>query len=285
MARQRDARLGAKPKHKRDPKSNEWWPDLLWPNPFLDDWLEQEVRFYDLPAPYSRNGVEVELVMPEGRLDDYLNVNFRTGGIQVPLLRVDGKVWMSITYMEVQSLYVPLAVAEGSVATAGLGLGYFPLRAAAKSSVESIDVYEIDSRVIDFFVETFSGRPGFEKLNFIAGDVRELLVDKEYDYVFMDPYQTLLPDKVIEDTRWFLEKNWIGEYRFWGEEIVLLDALFEGGPYVDLTPLERRFFNVWRQTPFWQDPLESGKERLADFYRPLTQYDFRSEVLEALGRV
>lgn len=280
MRLRRMSRLGARRRREDD----DWWPESTWPNPFRDEWLDEEVKFYALPEPYNKDGVEVKLVEPQGVLDDYFNKNFRLGTIKVPLLKVDDEVWMSITYMEVQSLYVPLALARGRSATAGLGLGYFPLRAAEKPEVESIDVYEREPRVIDFFVKTFSGRPGFEKLNFIAGDVRELLVGKEYDYVFMDPYQTLLPDQVIPDIIHFKTENRIGQYRFWGQEAVILDAIFERGAgfYPELSSLERRFFNVWKSTPVYQDESDEDDMTLEDLYRPLTDEDYRQDVFDAL---
>jgi hypothetical protein len=253
---------------------------VLPENPFTDEYLDQEVEFYGLKKPYKKNGVEVRLAEPMGRLDDYLNVNWRVGGPMVPILLVDGHLWMSLTYMEVQSMYVPIAMAGGEVGTAGLGLGYFVLKIAEDDAVESIDVYERDKRVVEFFVEMFEDRPGFEKINFIVGDVRKLMKKKYYDFVFMDVYDTLLPDAAATDIDLFINANDIQDYRFWGLEKVLLDSMIaEERPHVLM--FEREYFKTWAQTPLEDDP----DTVLSQLYCPATDPEYRCQVLLRLERV
>ncbi len=110
-------------------------PYYLFPlNPFSDAYLAQEIRFYALPSGVHRYGaVESRYIRkPDGDLDDYFNQHNRVQLPPIPTFFIDRKVWMSLAPIEVQSCAVAIAMAEGRVATAGLGMGYFALRAAAK---------------------------------------------------------------------------------------------------------------------------------------------------------
>lgn len=216
-------------------------------NPFTDEYMQQEVNFYGLQDGYENSGITVaQREMPGQRLDDYLNKNFRIDVPSFPVLYIDGKTWMSLTFMELQSGFLPIEFAQGRVACGGLGLGYFLLRAMAKPTVESIDVYEREARIITFFKDAFSHRPGFEKLTFIEGDIHEQLHGKQYDFVYIDIYQTLLPDEVISDMLLFCRKNEIEQYHFWGIEKVLIDAHSLGVLEVQELPWAfRDYFKLW----------------------------------------
>lgn len=252
-------------------------------NPFTDEFLDEELEFYDLRKPYSKDGVQVRLIEPAGRLDDYLNKNWRVPrpGLPVPALFVDGRLWMSLTYMEIQSLYVPITMAGGVVGTAGLGLGYFALRAAGLKEVERVDVFEVEPRVVEFFKARFGDRPEAKKINITIGDARKEMLWKprrrSFDYIFMDVYQTLLGDEVIDDIRLFNKEASFGEYRFWGQERVLLDRIM-AGERPPLSYLEKAFFRKWKHTE-----SDQGDFMLPDLYKPLTDEAYWTAVFEALG--
>ncbi len=240
-------------------------------NPFEDEYLLREIKWYRVKE-YEKDGITLTTRSMYGRCDDFLNKNFRIGGVEFPSLLIDGKLWMSLTYMEIQSAYLAILFASGVCATAGLGMGYVPLRWAEKEDVESIDIYEIDDRVIKFFTEHFSDRPGFEKLNIIHGDVRKLMKEKDYDYVFMDPYDELLPNEVLTDIELFHETNNIGDYHFWGQEKVILAAVIEFDLHLFLNPFERKFFQMWQ------------KSKASKMYQYVHDEDYVSKVIELLGR-
>ena len=241
-------------------------------SPFTDEYLRQEVDFYGRPAPTNRGGLTIRYIRPQRRCDDYLNVNFHLDpGFDVPALYHSNTLWMSLTWMEVQSLWVPIAMAHGRAATVGLGLGYFALRVL--DQVEHLTVYEKDERVIRWFVDTFADRIG-DKITFVHGDARELLQNQEFDYLFVDPYGTLCPDEVITDMRLFWGANDIGVYRFWGQELVVWYALGFGlMTPINLTREERRLFAHWQQS-------EDSKLR-----SPHLDYEFVDSVVEALSEV
>ncbi len=253
-------------------------------NPFKDRYLEREIKFYNLEQPYkSDDGVEVRLVVPTGRCDDYLNKNFRIGTTPIPILYIDGSLWMSISYMEAQSLYLPIRRAGGEMATLGLGLGYYALRCVADDNVDKLTVYEQDTRVVEFFIKTFSKRPGFKKIDFVIGDARQLFRGKCYDYVFSDIYKTLGADEVVEDIELFTANNDIQYYNFWGQERVLLDALHLG-VQVGLEVDESEYFQKWITTTFTIGESKK-KYKFSDLYQINFDPEYVERCLTALGRL
>lgn len=217
-------------------------------NPFKDEWVEHEIKWMGLDKHTESQhlGITMKTVNITGRLDDYLNKNFRGGEISCPIFKIDGQTWMSLTPMEIESNYMAWFMAEGNVGLGGLGLGYVPLRCAAEEAVESVTVFEKDPRVIQFFKDRYKDRPYFSKFVFIEGDVRETLKGMDFDYFYMDIYQTLLPNETILDLRYFNAENDIGTYRYWGQERVELDAASYGlmdGSF--LSPYEQDYFRKW----------------------------------------
>ena len=250
-------------------------------NPFTDEYMAGEVDFYDLTEPYDKDGVVVKMQNVAGRCDDYLNKNMRFSGIDVPTLFIDKKLWMSMTWMEVQSAYLALERAVGDCATGGLGLGYYTLKLMADDNVDSIDVYEREPRIVDFFKEKFGGRSGFEKVNFIVGDVREEMVDKEYNHVFMDIYPNLCSSEVISDYKLFNSKNYIEDYNFWTQEKIILAGLVEHDlGTVSLEYDEAAYFRTWRDTP-----ISDTGYTMSELYQDLPDEEYVREVLEMMGKI
>lgn len=192
-------------------------------NIFQSEYFEQESHFYGFHEEFSKDGV-----------------NIGWG------LVIDEKGWASISPAEIESYYLALRNATGKIATAGLGLGYFTLKAVLKDEVTSIDVYEQNQDVIDCFLERFSDRAGFQKINIIQGDVRKTLIDKEYDFVFVDIYQKYVAPEIFSDIELFQEKNRIKQLYMWTHEYVLKDAWKLGViEFNDLTAEERWFVEKW----------------------------------------
>lgn len=261
-------------------------PEVRLPaNPFTNEFVEEEVDFYDLQKPYSKDGLQVRMVHPGGMLSDYLNKNWRIfePGFKVPALYVDDELWMSLTPMEIQSLYVPITLAYGEVGTAGLGLGYFALRAAGMPDVEKVHVFERESRVVEFFMTRFGKRPEMEKIEITVGDARKEMLWKDakrsFSFVFMDVYQTMLGNEVVDDILLFNKKGSVETYRFWGQERVVLDEHMAG--VAKMSYLEQAYFKKWQTTKDTTDPKNTFT--LLEMYEPITDAKFRTAVFEALG--
>lgn len=217
-------------------------------NPFTDEYVKQEVKFYGL-TDYNENGILIKSINVLGRCDDFLNVNFRIGNLVCPQFFIDNKLWMSLTPMEIQSHYLPIQNAKGNIAIGGLGMGYCLLRVMEKDVVKSIDVYEIEKRAVDFFIKNFHKRKGFDKITFIIGDARKEMKDKKYEFVYMDIYPAILPNDVILDKKLFLKNNAIKEYHFWCQEKVF-KAGYEAGDVglLELPSEVLHLFKMWSQT-------------------------------------
>jgi hypothetical protein len=216
-------------------------------NPFSFDYFKQEVGFYGEISPTTVGDISFDMIPLHGRLRDYFNRNWYETDFKVPRLKIAGKTWMSITPMEVQSAYIPLQMAAYDVWTAGLGLGYFALKAAAKEEVNRVIVYEQEPKIIEFFYQAFGNRPELDKIEIRQGDFLEALRGTEIDqndFIFNDIYPTLNDPDMIEHYKEF-GPEYPG-YTFWGAERVILDAsmTFEKRPAF-IYPIIREFVRMW----------------------------------------
>lgn len=229
--------------------------NLIETNPFTDEFVQNEIKFmqYDQPESGSikHDGIELRFRQIQGRCDDYLNKCFRIDDWETPVMFIDGQLWMSLSTMEITSSYFGCHYQSGTVAMLGLGTGYTTLRCASDPAVESVTVFERDQRVIDFFYFLHGTKHAdlMDKITIIHGDAREKLMDLEFDSVFSDIYQTMLPDEVIEDIPHFLKNNNIGCYRFWGMEKVFIHAIAkELIPTYAISMIDLDYLRHWQTT-------------------------------------
>lgn len=201
-------------------------------NIFEMDYTRQEVDFMALPLDLDMACGDAVIRVNQfsyGRLDAYLNVEFVIEPLVIPTYYLHGAVFMSVTPMETQSMWVAIERAKqaSTVAMGGLGLGYAALRMCDPDGggiTESIDVYEQSQDCVDAFRDLHSHRAGFDKLNFIVGDIYETCVGKTYDFMFNDIYQCTGQDEILTDIEFFCAKNDIREYRYWGQELMMMVA-------------------------------------------------------------
>lgn len=73
------------------------------------------------------------------------------GAFEFPAIREDGRVWMTVTPNEINTILPAVAQSRGKVLTYGLGLGYYAFHCLLKADVESVTVVERNSAVIDMF--------------------------------------------------------------------------------------------------------------------------------------
>lgn len=194
-------------------------------NRFNDEYTKQEIAWYALKE-YKKNGIEVCSKPIYGRQDELFSKRFWAKEFDVPVLFIDGNLWMSIAPREVQSMILPIGRAWGSVGTGGLGMGYFALKSAEKDGVSEVKVWENNPNVIQFFTESFSHRKGFDKIKIIQADVRDMR-DESFSYFFMDIYSQILPNTIFEDTDTFMRYNEAGMYDIWHQEWPLLQAVVD----------------------------------------------------------
>jgi hypothetical protein len=222
-------------------------------NPFTDEFMVQEIKFMGLSKgqkPLTKmEGIEIRHTEITYRCDDYLNKNWRAEVMVCPIFFIDGMLWMSLTPMEVESNYLAWQCSEGVVGMGGLGIGYTTLRAASKDEVTKVLVFEEDMRVVKLFKSQYADRPEMDKIVFVMGDARETMKDYTFDFVYMDIYQTMLPDEAFSDVELFRSQNKIKRYKFWGQEKVVLAALEEHIMDVgDLDFETQNYLSMWMRT-------------------------------------
>lgn len=222
-------------------------------NPFTDEFMRKEIKFMGLrkgQKPVTKmEGIEIRHVEVTMRCDDYLNKNWRAEPMVCPVFHIDGRLWMSLTPMEVESNYLAWTCAEGVVGMGGLGIGYTTLRAANKPEVDKVIVFEEDLRVVNLFKTQYADRPELSKIEFIIGDARETMKDFIFDFVYMDIYPDMLSEEAFSDVELFRSQNKIKRYKFWGQEKVVLEALNEG--LMDVLVIDREtrtYLSMWMST-------------------------------------
>ena len=258
-------------------------------NPFDDEYVKRELRWYGRKAlkvaDEKKDGLQLRMVVPGGVLPDYLNKNYRVEELHVPVLFLDGDLWMSLTPMEIQSQFLVINGAAGDVGVAGLGMGYAPLKMAQSDRVNTVTVFERDPRVIKFFKDTFRRRKGFDKFTFVEGDARKTIPRHDpFDLLYVDIYQTLLPNEIVDDIELFhlCVHDFPEGYHFWGLERVLIDANLTYGLEVELQYTVRAFLTRWMNTPVSTDPRLAGT-MLSDMYETICEQAYIERVLDALG--
>lgn len=226
------------------------FPENRMVNPFHFDYFKQEVAFYGPVTPTQVGGYIIDSTQPvDGILRDYLNTNWHVISFPLPRLRSGSKTWMSISPMEVQSLYLPIYEAAYDVYTGGLGLGYFALRAASKPEVDRVIVYELNKDLITWFKAHFADRPEMKKIEVRHADFIQALRNEEIDaddYIFSDVYQKMNTAEAVEHYCEF-RPNYDG-YRFWCMESLLLDATTYELDVSYIPPHFRKFFSMWDKT-------------------------------------
>lgn len=70
---------------------------------------------------------------------------------EFPAIREDGRVWMTVTPNEINTIAPAVRESRGKVLTYGLGLGYYAFHCLLKPEVESVTVVEHNPAVIDVF--------------------------------------------------------------------------------------------------------------------------------------
>lgn len=225
-------------------------------NPFERTYYEQEKEwFLSKCKEVKTDRLSIEYKDIHGRLDGFLYMDFLELK-NVPIFYIDGKVWMSITPMEVESHYIPIECASGNVGVAGLGLGYYVQRILDKEDVDAVTVYELDQDVIDLYLELFGDHP---KLTIVQGDVLETCKNGEFNWFYNDIYANMCEDVAFEHMKILLDNNYIEDYHFWTMEAYALGVIGEGD--TSSLPFSWRV----RFIPFLRMLLES-KGNLAQYY-------------------
>lgn len=192
-------------------------------NPFTKEFYEQELNKVKFP-PSNNGRVSIEHFKLEGRLDGFMYMDFVVDYPKAPIFKIDGRTWMSVTPMEVESHYMPIQLANGRVGVGGLGLGYYTQRILELDRVEEVVVYELDKDVIDIYMQNFGEHP---KLTIHNQSVLEVQ-NEEFDFFYNDIYESGGELDAIEHMRTLMDNNCIDTYHYWTMEMSILALVNDG---------------------------------------------------------
>lgn len=109
-----------------------------------------------------------------------------------PAVEEDGKIWMTVTPNEINTMKEPVKKARGNVLTFGLGLGYFAYSCAIKSEVGSVTAVERNPAIIRLFESLILPQiPCGEKIRIVCADAFDYISDmpKDFDFAFVDVWR------------------------------------------------------------------------------------------------
>ena len=127
--------------------------------------------------------------LPDGRIIPH--IGFFEEAYPYPTVMEDGRIWMSVTPQEINTVRPAVEAARGHVVTFGLGLGYFAYMAARKPEVQSVTVVDSNESIIEVFSREIL--PQFERpgiVDIVCDDAFDFaekrLVSCEADFIYTD---------------------------------------------------------------------------------------------------
>lgn len=121
----------------------------------------------------------------------YPQIGFFTEAFAYPAILENGRIWMTVTPNEVETMKDAIKKAYGKVLAYGLGLGYYAYMVSEKDEVDSITIVEKNRDIIQLF-QTYL-LPQFrqaDKVRIIEADAfeyaKQVMPAEEYDFVFTD---------------------------------------------------------------------------------------------------
>lgn len=166
-------------------KENSYFKKIINPKITLNN-IEFKYDFYKPYEGFVFNDIEVD---KDGRM--FPQIGFFEETFKYPAILENGRVWMTITPNEIETMKSPIEKAYGKVLTFGLGLGYFQYMISNKMNVSEVYIVDSNEDIIKLFSKYIL--PQFEnsnKIKIIKMDAFEFL-QKEmknylFDYVFSD---------------------------------------------------------------------------------------------------
>ena len=118
-------------------------------------------------------------------------IGFFISPFHYPAVLQDGRIWMTVTPNEVETMKEPVEKARGNVLTYGLGLGYYAYMVSNKNEVRSVTIVEKDRDIIELFAEKILPQfPAKAKIKIINDDAfahaANHLANDDFDFVFTD---------------------------------------------------------------------------------------------------
>ena len=121
----------------------------------------------------------------------YPQVGFFEEHFRYPAILENGRIWMTVTPNEIETMKSPIEKAHGKVLTLGLGLGYYQYMISNKTNVDKIYIIDKNETIINLFKKYIL--PQFQnkdKIKIIHTDAFEFLKNDmskyNFNFVFSD---------------------------------------------------------------------------------------------------
>ncbi len=168
-----------------DYKENEYYKNIINPK-IKQDNIEFKYEYYKPYEGFVFNDIEKDL---EGRM--YPQVGFFEEHFRYPAILENGRIWMTVTPNEIETMKSPIEKAHGKVLTLGLGLGYYQYMISNKTNVDKIYIIDKNETIINLFKKYIL--PQFQnkdKIKIIHADAFEFLKNDmskyNFNFVFSD---------------------------------------------------------------------------------------------------
>ena len=168
-----------------DYKENEYYKNIINPK-IKQDNIEFKYEYYKPYKGFVFNDIEKDL---EGRM--YPQVGFFEEHFRYPAILENGRIWMTVTPNEIETMKSPIEKAHGKVLTLGLGLGYYQYMISNKTNVDEIYIIDKNETIINLFKKYIL--PQFQnkdKIKIIHADAFEFLKNDmskyNFNFVFSD---------------------------------------------------------------------------------------------------
>lgn len=168
------------------------------------------------------------------------------------VLKRDGRVWMSDSPKELESMKYAIHRAKGTVVIGGLGMGWVAWKCALKDSVDRVIVIERDRDLIEVFPTMINNNDipfTIHEADIFDVTLNDLGVN-QIDFMFIDIWPSFGMESIPHETKTIWENIPAKEVNYWGQEI---DISFYGleqhlrkegtGDKINFLSLESSFLN------------------------------------------
>jgi hypothetical protein len=162
------------------------------------------------------------------------------------LLTRDGRVWMSLSPVEIESLAPHISHMQGHVVIAGLGMGLALYNALLRPAVRRVTVLEHDPEVITLF-DAIRGSewPSLDRFTIAQADALIWRSPEPVDYLYADIWDRLGAPEAAADTRAMCRNLRPKSAGYWGMEANFVSFLAHNRCR---PPVNRFQFRAWSRT-------------------------------------
>ena len=216
---------------------------LLEPSVYMQDAYRMQIRFPETQCgewTFGERAVEAYEVFVR---DDLL---LTADGREIPCIGTfaerfvypavmqNGREWMTLAPVEIETMRRPVQAACGDVLTFGLGMGYYAFHASCKPEVHSLTIVERDPELIRMFSRIILPQfPDREKINIVQMDAYDYLEkcfsEKHFDSVFCDFWHDAGDGAEQYQRLKTYEKRYEQTFLYWAEGLIRQQLRLEAG--------------------------------------------------------